>query len=260
MCGHSANEMPEAQWRRPLAMTMSRPGFPDVRHGPIQVAIVCDNDLVRHAISDVIADDSELSIVGVAANVGAARSLLQNSELQVLVVGLPLLSNERHAPGIRFITTARKKRPDIGILSLKRGAEELLVRAAIDAGADACCLAGTPQNRLLRALKAVSVGGTWLDPEISAVVFRARNAHVDQTPRLTARERIILQYITEGYTNSEMADMSTCTSATIHTHISNLYKKLGVHDRASAAVAAIRRGLINENEVPVAQATTSPTR
>jgi DNA-binding NarL/FixJ family response regulator len=215
--------------------------------GRIRVAIVGDNDIVRTSLCTVIEDDAELEIVGVAADVTTGRSLLRNPKLHVLVVSLSLSGEDGRASGIRFITSARKRREDIGILSLKRGAEEFLVRAAIDAGADACCLAGAPRNRLLRAIKAVSVGATWLDPEITEIVFRSRNARINDTPRLTPRERVILQYITEGYTNAGMARALNCTAGTVHTHVGNLYEKLGVHDRASAAVAALRLGLIGEN-------------
>jgi DNA-binding NarL/FixJ family response regulator len=234
----------------------------------IRVAIVCDNDLVRTTLRAVIEDDPELDVIGVAADVKAGRSLLRNASLQVLVVSLALRADDRRASGLRFITSARRQREDIGILSLKRGVEEFLVRAAIDAGADACCLAGAPRTRLLRALKAVSVGATWLDPEIAEVVFRSRVARVDQTPRLTARERIILQYITEGYTNAAMAKTLGCGVGTVHTHVANVYEKIGVHDRASAAVAALRLGLINENltenltsePAPVAQKSQTRSR
>ena len=214
---------------------------------PIRIAIVCDNDVVRHAISNVVEDDAELAVVGVASDVAGGRSLLRNPALQVLIVSLPLVPEHRRPSGIRFIMSARRRREDIGIISLKRGAEESWVRTAIEAGADACCLAGAPRNRLLRALKAVSVGATWLDPEFSAIVFRSRHAHVAKTPQLTAQERIVLQYITEGYTNSGIARRLACGVGTVHSHVSNLYRKLGVHDRASAAVAAIRLGLIAEN-------------
>ncbi len=213
----------------------------------ISVAIVSDIDVTRGALARVIADDPELAIAGVTGDVRAGRVLLRNPSLQVLVVGLTLASDGDRASGLDFIATARALRPDIGILSLKRGIEEPLLRAAIDAGADACCLAGTPQARLVRAIKAISVGGTWLDPELSEVVFRSRRPRIEVAPRLTKRERVVLQLITEGYTNTAIAAKLARSPGTIHTHVINLFEKLGVHDRTSAAVYAMRHGLVAEN-------------
>lgn len=213
----------------------------------INVAIVSDNTLLADALHQVVSDDPELRIIGSASNVEAARMLLKAPNLRVLIVSLALAPEKSRASGVDFIAEAKQARPDIGILSLKRGVEESLVRNAIEAGANACCLAGTPQARLLRAIKAVSVGGTWLDPEISEVIFRARHPRIQAMPRLTDRERAILQLITEGYSNSEMAATLHCASGTIHTHVVNIFDKLGVHDRVSAAVYALRKGLISEN-------------
>lgn len=223
------------------------PAVPSPTPQRISVGIVADNDIVRETLHALVEDDSELRVAGVASDATAGRMLLRKSGLQVLVVSLSIASDERRAPGLSFIKSARRYREDIGILSLKRGIEEPAVRAAIDAGADACCLAGAPQGRLLRAIKAVSVGATWLDPEISQIVFRSRNPRSSPTPHLTQREHRVLQLITEGHTYAEMADVLNCSSGTIHVHVNHLYKKLGVHDRASAAVKAIRLGLISDN-------------
>ena len=220
-----------------------------VASDPICVGIVADNAVTRNALTCVIGEDPELRIVSVAPNVRLALQTLRNPHLQVLVVNRARANAGRRASGIDFITRAKEMRPDVRILSLKRGIEEPLVRASIDAGADACCLTGAPRARLVRAIKAVSVGGTWLDPEISEIVFRARHARIAPTPRLTSRERTVLQLITEGYSNAAMAHKLCCSAGTIHTHVLNLFEKLGVHDRTSAAVYALRQGLITENAV-----------
>jgi DNA-binding NarL/FixJ family response regulator len=134
-------------------------------------------------------------------------------------------------------------------LSLKRRTDEHLLRAALDAGADACCLATTSQTRLLQAIKAVAEGATWLDPEISRILLHpVPPAHAVATGpgavHLSPRERDILRLVTDGYTNDEIAERLACATATIKTHLLHLFSKLGVHDRVSAAVSALRGGLL----------------
>lgn len=213
----------------------------------ISLGIVADSELLCSALCEVIGDDPELRIVGTASDVVAGRLLLDAPDLRILIVSLALGRDGTRASGIDFIAKAKGLRPDVGILSLKRGGEEALLRTAIEAGASACCLAGTPQARLLRAIKAVSVGGMWLDPEISEVIFRTRHPRLEAVPRLTARELMVLQLITEGLSNGEMAETLGCATGTIQTHVVNIFEKLGVHDRVSAAVYALRKGLISEN-------------
>jgi DNA-binding NarL/FixJ family response regulator len=120
------------------------------------------------------------------------------------------------------------------------------VRAALEAGATACCLAAAPRGQLVRAIKATSLGATWLDREISEALFRDARPRSSEVFRLTAKERAVLQLITEGYSNVKIAAELQCSSGTIHTHVDHLFRKLGVNDRVSAAVYALRQGLISD--------------
>jgi DNA-binding NarL/FixJ family response regulator len=209
----------------------------------IPIAIVADQVLTLHALSTVVREEPEFESLGAAATVEGAEAFLDDPRLKVLLVNLSLASGERTpAPGVAFIRHAKERRPDVGILSLKRGVDEPLLRAALDAGADACCLATTPFQRLKQAVKAVAAGATWLDPEISRVLLhpKTRVASVHLSPR----ERVILGLIVDGYSNTEIAAQLGSATGTIHTHVIRLFRKLGVRDRVTAAVFALRGGLL----------------
>jgi DNA-binding NarL/FixJ family response regulator len=211
---------------------------------PIPTAVVADRDTTREALLALIAEDGDLSIAGSASSPQDGARLLALPELRVLLVNLSLSEDLENPPGIDFIRRAKERRPDIGILSLKRDTDEHRLRAALDAGADACCLATTSQNRLVQAIKAVATGATWLDPEISRILFHAPASPKADRPHLSPREREILRLLTDGYTNEEIADRLSCASATVKTHLLHLFRKLGVRDRVSAAVLALRGNLI----------------
>lgn len=217
----------------------------------IPVLIVADRETTREALAHVLAADPELQVVGEAANVAQAERLLETAHPRVMLVNLGLIGND--APGLELIRRTKAMWPQIGILSLKRQVEEHLLRAALDAGADACCLATTSESRLRSAIKAVAEGATWLDPEISRILLHSHpaepaagpSAPADAgEPRLSPRETEILRLVTEGYTNDEIATNLSCSEATVKTHLLHLFKKLGVHDRVSAAVRGLRRGLV----------------
>jgi len=218
----------------------------------IAVAVIADRETSRGALLALIDEDHELHAVGSATSGSEAHALLGVERLDVLLVNLPLsnlsLSNRSTPEGIEFIRLARAHRPEIGIVSLKRDVDEHCLRAALDAGANACCMATTSAHRLAQAIRAVATGATWLDPEISRILLNpapppaafAKAIH----PHLSPREREILRLLTDGYTNEEIADRLTCAPATVKTHLLHLFRKLGVRDRVSAAVCALRGDLI----------------
>ena len=208
----------------------------------IQLAIVADNHVTREALAAVLQEDPEIALIGSASDAAGADVFLERPELQVMLVNLSLGAEGRPATGLELIERCKTRRPDVGVLSLKHAVDESLLRAALDAGADACCLATTPQARLLKAIKAVAEGATWLDPEISRVLLHPRE--LPAAPHLSPRERAILRLIVDGYSNGEIAGRLECATATVHTHVLNLFRKLGVHDRVSAAVSALRCGLV----------------
>ncbi len=219
---------------------------PDVS-APIPVAVIADRETTREALLALIEEDDGLSVAGSATSSAEGNRLLELPDIRVILVNLPLSENVAQPPGLDFIRRAKAVRPDVGILSLKRDVDEHRLRAALDAGADACCMATTSQQRLLQAIKAVASGATWLDPEISRILFHAPHAPPEggrDAPRLSPRERQILRLLTDGYTNEEIADRLSCASATVKTHLLHLFRKLGVRDRVSAAVAALRGNLL----------------
>ena len=214
--------------------------------GPLAVAIVAASRTTREALAQVIGNDPDLRLTGVATGPEDGLRLLENRALRVVLVNLRLSERDGHSPACDFIRTAKELRPDVGVLSLKRQAEERLVRAAIDAGANACCLATTSQKRLVNAVKAVAEGATWLDPEISEILFHRQTPAepTRHTYALSPPERAILRLVTEGHTNEEIAAELSCGAATIKTHIAHLFRKLEVRDRVSAAVVALRHDLV----------------
>jgi NarL family two-component system response regulator LiaR len=217
------------------------------QQGVVTVAVVADRSTTREAIVRVLATDADLRVVGEADDPAAGLDLLAATRPRVVLVNLRLGGVD--APGVVFIRTVKERYPEIGVLSLKRRVDEHLLRTALDAGADACCLATTPENRLRSAIKAVGEGATWLDPEISRILLHPVKPPAE-LPRsvaiahLSPRELDILRLVAEGYTNDEIATSLRCSEATIKTHLIHLFRKLEVHDRVSAAVAALRRGIV----------------
>jgi len=213
---------------------------------PVGISIVADRQTTTAALVEILTADPELKVLG-TADASNGTSLLAEQSLRVLIVNLSLSDDYGAPEGVRFIREAKRLRPDVGIVSLKRQVDEHQLRAALDAGADACCLAVTPGARLRKAIKVVADGATWLDPEVAHALFHTepRDAHDAPVavPHLSPREQQILRLVVEGYSNEEIAQHLQCAYPTVRTHLAHLYRKLEVDDRVSAAVYALRHGL-----------------
>lgn len=215
---------------------------------PVGVGIVADRRTTAAALGEIIECDPELLLIASSGGGPEAYELLKNRALRVLLVNLSLTEHQgMPATGVVFIRDAKALRPDVGIVSLKRRVDEHQLRAALDSGADACCLATTPGDRLCKAVKVVADGATWLDAEISHALFH-HPLHsavlLHPQPHLSPRENDILRLIVEGYSNDEIAAQLERSAPTVRTHLAHLYRKLGVSDRVSAAVHALRHGLV----------------
>lgn len=210
---------------------------------PIAIALVADQTLTRDVLAEVLTEGGDIALLAATTSVEAGERLLEDPRLRVILVNLALTASDPAvAPGVAFIRTAKARRPDVGVLSLKRSVDEPMLRAALDAGADACCLVTTPADRLRQAIAAVAAGATWLDPEISRVLLHPKERPA--MPHLSPRERDILALIVDGYSNAEIGAQLGCATATIHTHVLRLFRKLNVRHRVTAAVCALRAGLL----------------
>jgi len=126
-----------------------------------------------------------------------------------------------------------------------------VLREALAAGAAGFVLKDASTDDLIRATQVIASGGAWLDPAITNKVldhYRRLHPQHDKpcvdADTLTAREREVLLLIAEGLTNQEIAAQLVVSEATIKTHISHIFSKLGARDRAAAIVYAYDHGIV----------------
>jgi DNA-binding NarL/FixJ family response regulator len=165
----------------------------------ISVAIACADGATLDVLSRIVSDDADLFAGGIASDTTSARSLLRDRGLNVLVICLSSFHRKRPSFGIDFVEAAIHQRPDIGILVLAHETDKFVMREALEIGATACSLLNSPAKRLIGAIKAVSLGVTWLDREIAETLLRAGKTRQEPGTPLTRREHSVLHLIAEGY-------------------------------------------------------------
>jgi DNA-binding NarL/FixJ family response regulator len=224
---------------------------------PVAIGIVADREVTRASLLTLLSAYPEIKVLGVDDGSEPASELVLHRDLQLLVVNLPLDAERGPGAGIEYVKAVKRARSDVRVLFLKRRSEEHLLRASLEAGADGCCFAAIPPARLVLAIKSVAVGAAWLDPGILDAIlpmlsrrrpqagFVPSDLAAASARHLSVREHEILVLMSEGRSNDEIAHDLQCSTNTVKTHLAHIFRKLGVSDRVSAVVFALRHELLS---------------
>lgn len=211
---------------------------------PLRVLVADDHPLFRSGMRALLAAVPDTQLVGEAATGEEAIALA--AELQPVVVLMDL-----QMPGVGGIEATRRilgASPHVGVLVVTMLEDDYSVFQAMRAGARGYVLKDADEEDVLRAIRAVGRGEAILSPTLArrlADFFAAPRpaAPPRAFPELTQREREVLDLIAQGLGNSEIAERLVLSPKTVRNHISNVFSKLQVADRAAAIVRARKAGL-----------------
>lgn len=208
---------------------------------PIRILIADDHTLFRDGVGALLQSIPEFQVVGEAAT--GEQVIRQANSLQPDVILMDL-----QMPGVNGIEATRRivsTSPHIGVLVVTMFQDDDSVFAAMRAGARGYILKGADQEEMVRAIHAAARGEALFGPEIAKRLMSffsgARPPQI--FPELTDREREILQFISQGYSNLEISEKLALAPKTVRNHISNIFSKLQVADRARAIIKARDAGL-----------------
>lgn len=204
------------------------------------VFLVEDHAFTRDGLRAALQRDPELRVVGEARSGEEALELYPRDLADVVVMDIGL-------PGIDGIEATRRLRgahPNVRVVMLTVHQLDSEVLAALASGANAYCLKTTDPNSLLIAVRAVALGGAYLDPQIAHVVLGRVTTDSSGESPLSPRELEVLKLIAEGLNNKQIAATLEISLSTVKTHVQEILERLAVSDRTQAAVKALRRGLI----------------
>jgi DNA-binding NarL/FixJ family response regulator len=212
----------------------------------IRVLLVDDQELIRAGLRGILRARFGFEVVGECADgreVGAAVAKL-NPDVVLMDVRMPIVD------GVAATADLRRREGAPPVLVLTTFDDDEVLAAALRAGASGFLLKGVPVDDLQRAVRAVAEGGAWLDPAVTGRVLSTyRNTPMavgadTAADVLTARERQVLVLIGQGLTNNEIAATLVLGEGTIKTHVSHVFAKLQLRDRAAAIVFAFDHGLV----------------
>ena len=212
----------------------------------VRVVVADDHPVYRGGLELLLSTVDGIDVVGTAATGSEAVAVCADQLPDVAVMDL----NMPEMDGVTATRAIRAAHPSIAVLVLTMHDDDESVFTAVQAGARGYLLKGADQLEIERAIHAVAEGGVIFGPALAeriAAYFAAladRPAHTaPHFPELTSRELDVLRLVALGHNNHAIAAELVLSEKTVRNHVSNIFTKLQVADRAQAIVRARDAGL-----------------
>lgn len=204
----------------------------------IRVAVADDHELVRKGICALLNAAPDITVVGEASDGQEAIELIEVKSPDVVIMDISM-------PRLDGIQAAEKLGDRTAVVMLSMHEDDMIVRRVFQIGARGFVLKRAVTEELLLAVRSAAQGDRFISPAVSqAVLDGYSHSATSAFDLLTPREREVLQLITEGNTNSEIAKILSISSKTVEKHRGSCMSKLGVNDLASLIRTAIRHRLV----------------
>ena len=208
----------------------------------LRIVLADDHQMFRHALRALLAREPAFEVVAEAASGEEVLAIASAQPVDLVCMDIAM-------PGMNGIEATRRllaENPGIRVIGLSAFADRQFVLDLLDAGARGYITKAEAGDELLRAIRTVREGRISLCPDVAATVTGAlldRGSLYAATPRLTERERQVLQLIAEGLTSAQIGDRLHIAASTVDVHRRNLMRKLDLHNIAELTRYAIARGI-----------------
>lgn len=202
---------------------------------PIETLLVENRPLTRLGVRIVLAGESDIELIAEADNAADGFRRFRELRPDVTILGLRLPDS----CSIDDLDNYFIEDPNAKIIVLAEHAGDAEINKALKKGALGYVRNDVKPSDLVAAIRKVAAGHKYIPGEIAEII----DEHLG-SEELTPTEAIVLRMIVGGMSNKEIAFAMDVTENTAKTHVKNIFDKIGVTDRTSAATTAIRRGLV----------------
>ncbi|WP_110207517.1 response regulator transcription factor [Nocardioides daejeonensis] len=210
----------------------------------VRVLLVDDQELVRSGLRRILRLRDGFEIVGECGDGDEVPEALAAGGVDVVVMDLRM----KRVDGIEATRRVRALPAGPPVLVLTTFDDDALLSGALRAGAAGFVLKDSPAEDLIRAVRTVGEGESWLDPAVTGRVLAGYRGTPQPAPAagvdLTGREAEVLIAMARGRTNAEIAESLFISELTVKSHVGRIFTKLDVRDRAAAIVWAFDHGLV----------------
>jgi DNA-binding NarL/FixJ family response regulator len=210
----------------------------------IRLVVVDDHPVVRHGLVSMLGYEKDLQVVGEAANGQDAVKVIleQKPDVTLLDLRLPDFS------GIEVMKQVRAQWSPTRFLVLTTYDTDEYIIPALSNGAQGYLLKDTSPDELVRAIHSIAQGGAALQSGVAARFLENVSAQ-KSGEELSERELEVLRLLVSGASNKSIAAQLDLSENTIKTHLSHIFDKLNVQNRAEAVAVALQRGLVQSTHL-----------
>ncbi len=207
---------------------------------PVKVFIIDDHPMVVAGLNSLLGQLEKIEVAGAVSNAFDAIPFLKKTKIDVILldINLPDIS------GIDLCKKIHQEFPEIKILGISTFSERSYISRMIENGASGYLIKSASAEEIAAAIDTVLQNKMYLSISLEHLTKPLSIAPSDNLPALTKREKEILQLISEGLTNNQIADKLYISPLTVDSHRKNLLTKLNVNNTASLIKLAVQNGLI----------------
>ncbi len=210
----------------------------------IRVAILDDHNMVLRGIETMLEDSGIIKITATYSRGQPLLDSISNNLPDVLLLDINLPDTN----GMDICKTLTKKYPEIAIIALSNYSEIGFIKNMLRNGAKGYLLKNTDKQELITAIATVHKGSKYLPRGIQDILLNDSIGNPSQItfiPKLTRREKEVLNLIAKEHTNQEIAGILFISTKTVESHRNNLIQKLGVRNTAGLIRIAVEKGLLD---------------
>ena len=232
------------------ARNAAAPAASDEAGAALRIVLADDHAVVREGLKSLVNAEADMCVVGEAADGEAAwrAAMMLVPDVLVMDLSMPALG------GAEATARVRRDCPAVKVLALTVHEERVYITQLLRAGASGYVLKRAAASELVRAIRAVASGGTYIDPSVAGSIVEGylESGEKSEPPpadTLSDREREVLLRIARGFSNKEIAAALKLSVKTVETYKARMTEKLGLRSRVDIVRYASRQGWLEDAEL-----------
>lgn len=207
---------------------------------PLRVLIVDDHEMVAQGLSEVLATETGIEVIGRAGTVRDATRMAGQLAPDVVVMDYRLPDGD----GLAATSAIRGQNPDTAVVMVTASDHDTVVAAAIEAGCSGFVTKDRAAQDVVSAVRAAARGEAGFPAAVLNRLLGRGHAAPRDRGALTPRELEVLQLLAEGLSTRDIAERFVLSISTVRNHVQNILTKLGAHSKLEAVSVAMRQGIV----------------